>query len=131
VFHPPEGALEGNCGDPEPGALCREPSGGPSEVTFVFRVVAVGGDRLRVDEGRVIRNGERVDEPYAGPCAVEDLCTFRGEITIPAGHVYVMGDNREASADSRSWGPVPHDQIVGRADDCAPFGLWCAERDDG
>ena len=131
VIHPPKGALEGRCGVPV-GArrLCPRPAGGPDEVFFVDRVVARPGDRLRVRDGRAIVNGEPLDEPYVNDCDGLESCTFRGEITIPRDHYFVMGDNRGASDDSRFWGPIPRDQIVGRADKCLPLGLRCSETDD-
>ena len=133
VSHPPEGALEGSgCGVPVEGRrLCPRPAGGAADVFFVQRVVARPGDRLRVRDGRAIVDGEPLDEPYIRDCgALPDVCTFRGEITIPRDHYFVMGDNRGASDDSRFWGPVPRDQIVGRVDKCLPLGLRCSETDD-
>lgn len=79
---------------------------------LIKRVIAVGGDRLEVRNNRVIVNGLVLDEPYVPPGArMADL----GPTYIPDGHVWVMGDNRENSRDSRSFGPVPVDTIVGRA----------------
>ena len=79
---------------------------------LIKRVVAVGGDRLEIRDNRVIVNGLVLDEPYVPPGArMADL----GPIYIPDAHVWVMGDNRDNSRDSRSFGPVPVDTIVGRA----------------
>ena len=79
---------------------------------LIKRVIAVGGDRLEVRGNRVIVNGLVLDEPYVPPGArMDDV----GPIYIPDGHVWVMGDNRNNSRDSRSFGPVPVDTIVGRA----------------
>lgn len=49
------------------------------------------------------------------PCGGLGACNFREEITIPPDHYFMMGDNRGASSDSRFWGPVPGDWIVGEA----------------
>ena len=134
VVHPPKGALglEGPlCGRRLDGnRLCDSPSGGPADVFFVKRIVALPGERLRVVDGKVIRDGRRLAEPYAQECGGGSNCTFRGEITIPADHYFLMGDNRGASDDSRFWGPVPRHQILGRADDCWPLGLRCEKTDD-
>ena len=79
---------------------------------LIKRVIAVGGDRLEVRDNRVVVNGLVLDEPYVPPGArMADL----GPVYIPDGHVWVMGDNRDNSRDSRSFGPVPVDTIVGRA----------------
>ena len=132
VIRPPVGALEGaKCGRmPRPGRVCDRPRGGPADVRFVERVVGLPGERLSIVDGKAVIDGRPLDEPYANldACA-GTVCTFRRPVTIPAGHYFVMGDNRGASDDSRFWGPVPRDQFVGRVDDCAPLGLWCKEDD--
>ena len=116
VFHPPVGALAGECGRPvEPGVLCPRGGGGRAEESFAMRVVGVGGDRIGLRSGRVFLNGRQLDEPYVRECGTGDGCTFRGEVTVPRGQVYLLGDNRGASDDSRFWGPVPEDWVVGRA----------------
>ena len=73
------------------------------------------GDKLRIEGGKVIRNGKPVEEPYAQPCEDSEGCDFPTEITIPAGHYFMMGDNRGSSDDSRFWGPVPEKWIIGQA----------------
>lgn len=79
---------------------------------LIKRVIAVGGDRLEIRDNRVMVNGLVLDEPYAQLGArMADL----GPISIPEGHVWVMGDNRDNSRDSRRFGPVPVDTVVGRA----------------
>lgn len=114
VFHPPAGALNGDCGRPvEPDVLCPRAGGGRAKATFVMRVVGVGGDRIGVREGRVARDGRPIDEPGVRSCTSEG-CTFRGEITVPRGQLYLLGDNRGSSDDSRFWGPVPEAWVVGR-----------------
>ena len=117
VFHPPAGAEQNNqCGTaPEDGAPCAKPTRTRADVNFIKRVVAGPGDRIRIDGGRVIRNGKAVRERFARPCGGGDECDYPTEITIPAGHYFMMGDNRGASDDSRFWGPVPEKWIIGGA----------------
>jgi len=117
VFHPPEGADEGSCGDLGVPAdqACPEPTNRRSDTNFIKRVVGTPGDRLKVIDGRVYVNGERQSERFVRPDANCPICDLPEEITIPADHFFMMGDNRGASADSREWGPVPEDWIVGKA----------------
>jgi len=118
VFHPPVGAEAGTqCGggDPPPGQVCLKESRGEASVTFIKRVVAGPGDRIAIRNGHVIRNGRRMSEPYAQPCGGTDGCDFPRQVTVPAGHYFMMGDNRGSSDDSRFWGPVPRAWIIGQA----------------
>ena len=119
VFKPPAGADTGPDAygvEPLPGDMaCPRPTTERSETNFIKRVVAEPGDRLKVLEGRVYLNGELQDEPFIRPDADCVICNLPREITIPAGHFFMMGDNRGQSADSREWGPVPKDWIIGNA----------------
>ena len=63
----------------------------------------------------MILNGKRQKEPFIRPCPVSDGCDYPREVTIPAGHYFMMGDNRGSSDDSRFWGPVPKKWIIGAA----------------
>jgi signal peptidase I len=98
----------------------RPPDSGPSEIKdLIKRVVGLPGDSLVIADGRVEINGEPLDEGYLpdgsttgqGPVS----CTAEAPCEIPEGHVWVMGDNRGNSQDSRWFGPIPEDTIVGRA----------------
>ena len=82
------------------------------EKDLIKRVVALGGDRIEARDGRVLVNGSPIDEPYLGP-GVET--TNLDAQTVPPVHVFVMGDNRGDSRDSRVFGPLPEDLIIGRA----------------
>ena len=117
VFHPPSGAEDENaCGvDPPARAPCPKPTRDQAAVTYIKRVVALPGDRIAIEEGHVIRNGRRAQESFARPCGPDDDCDFPTEITVPADHYFMMGDNRGGSDDSRYWGPVPRDWIIGGA----------------
>jgi signal peptidase I len=124
VFHPPYGAdlASGQCADSQQGfsadgtALaqpCDRPLASESDQTFVKRVVGLPGDVLRIVDGHVIRNGKREPDAYITACGGAAECTFSRSIRVPAGHYYMMGDNRGDSDDSRYWGPVPQRYIIG------------------
>ncbi len=87
---------------------------GAGSKAFVKRVVGMPGDRIAVRDGHVIRNGRRAREAFALGCGGGPECSLAA-IDVPAGHYFLMGDNRGNSNDSRYWGPVPRDQIIGRA----------------
>jgi signal peptidase I len=86
-----------------------------TDQTFIKRVVGVAGDRIALRDGRVVRNGDLQREPYARPCADDPECDVTRPVRVPAGHVYVLGDNRGASQDSRFWGSVPVADVIGEA----------------
>ena len=119
VFHPPRGADTNECGAPKPqDQACALPTQERSNVNFIKRVVGVPGDRIRIINGHVIRNGKREKDSYiSNTCAnnVNRGCTLPTPITIPPGHWFMMGDNRGESDDSRFWGPVPRKSIIGGA----------------
>jgi signal peptidase I len=121
VFHPPAGADASppECEEPGQGgespAICARSTSTASAQTFIKRVVGVAGDRIAVRDGRVVRNGELQAEPFAAPCGAAPACDFPRAIEVPEGTVFVMGDNRGASQDSRFWGPVPISWVLGRA----------------
>ncbi|HET8813612.1 MAG TPA: signal peptidase I [Solirubrobacterales bacterium] len=118
VFHPPAGADEGHeCGvQNSPGEACSKPTAEASDQNFIKRIVAGPGDTLSIKEGHPVVNGEiNRDEPYILPCGNTGPCNMPKTITIPADHYFMMGDNRGASDDSRFWGPVPRDWIIGEA----------------
>lgn len=79
---------------------------------FIKRVIAVGGDTVEGRGGIVYVNEEATEEPYLPRYAVTD--DF-GPTAVPEGELFVMGDNRGDSIDSRSFGPIPESEVVGRA----------------
>jgi signal peptidase I len=117
VFHPPKGAESEVCGEPPPpGAACDQPVDQEQDENFIKRVVATPGDTLRIVDGHAIVNGERIEDDFTNPCTgASDGCNFRKQVTIPPDTYFMMGDNRGASDDSRFWGPIPRDWIIGKA----------------
>lgn len=86
---------------------------------LVKRVIGVGGDHVRCcsTDGRIVLNGVPLDEPYLKPGSTNDDVRF--DVTVPQDRIFVMGDNRNQSADSRyhlndNEGTVPVDNVVGR-----------------
>jgi signal peptidase I len=87
---------------------------------FIKRVIGVGGDTVDLRDGRVFVNDVELDEPYVytepdGEPQPTDPTGGRTTWSIPPGEVFVMGDHRQASADSRTFGSVPLSSVLGRA----------------
>jgi signal peptidase I len=118
VFHPPAGAdsSPARCGAPViEGRACSAPTPERSDQTFIKRVVAVGGDTISIRDGLVMRNGRAQPAPYIAACGGGGACDLPRPIRIPEGDVFLMGDNRGNSDDSRFWGPVPVGWVIGEA----------------
>jgi len=84
---------------------------GDARSVFIKRVIGLPGDRVRIDGGQVYINGARLEEPYV---AHADGRSF-AQVLVPPSSVYVLGDNRAESEDSRFFGPVGDDRLIGRA----------------
>jgi signal peptidase I len=119
VFHPPEGAVSGS---PECGAKidttkepCPQPVDQESDTNFIKRIVATPGDTLSIKDGHPVVNGVEAKEDFINPCRGGMGCNMPKTITIPPNDYFMMGDNRGSSDDSRFWGPVPRDWIIGEA----------------
>jgi signal peptidase I len=97
---------------------------GPPVADLVKRVIGLPGETISLADGNVYINGDLLPEPFLPPNLRDD--TYPGPSTapyalhhayrIPAGEVYVMGDNRPESCDSRYWGPIRESTIVGKVD---------------
>jgi signal peptidase I len=83
----------------------------PDTTPYIKRVIGLPGDQMHFANGEVYVNGVRLIEPYL------NSSTNRGsDCTVPEGQLFVMGDNRNNSSDSRAWGFVPLENIIGRAE---------------
>ncbi len=80
------------------------------EEDFIKRVIGLPGDTVEVANGNVILNGNILVEDYIVAAPVREYPSF----TVPDGTLFVMGDNRNNSSDSRTWGPLPIENVIGR-----------------
>jgi signal peptidase I len=86
----------------------------PSSI-WIKRIIAVGPQKLAIRDGRVVLDGRVLAEPYLnGRRPRTEISTTLPEVLVPAGSLFVMGDNRDNSLDSRQWGFVPVSALVGR-----------------
>ncbi len=77
---------------------------------YVKRVIGLPGEIVKIENGKVYVNDALVQEPY-----IRVSFSAQGKWEIPADEIFVMGDNRNNSSDSRSWGTVPINNIIGKA----------------
>ncbi len=91
-----------------------DPPNGSTE-PYIKRVIALAGETVEIRDGGVFVDGIRVVEPYIDEGITDCLRSPCEPVTVPAGNVWVMGDNRRNSSDSRSFGVVPIENIIGRA----------------
>jgi signal peptidase I len=88
---------------------------------FIKRVIGLGGDTVAIHDGGVYINGTKINEPYLFSAAqgqTTQPTTVPGDQSawvVPAGELFLMGDHRANSADSRTFGTVPTQQVIGRA----------------
>src|SRR3989338_3315005 len=88
------------------------------DIDYIKRVIAVAGERVRIEKGDIYINGQQLSEPYLN----DRTLLFPGssikdgeEIVVPDEHLFVLGDNRPHSSDSREFGPIPKRSVIGRA----------------
>ncbi len=90
--------------------------------SYIKRVIAVGGDSLRIEHGKVYVNGRALTEDYVPPRFTDDKSL--PQMTIPAHEFFMMGDHRSNSSDSREFGPVDRNLVYGKA----AFVYWPMEQ---
>ena len=95
------------------------------KVDYIKRVIGVPGDKVEIRNKSLVINGKKIEDAHGHftstaslPAGVSPKDNF-GPITVPEGKIFVMGDNRDNSSDSRIWGQVPEKDIVGKA-----FAVW-------
>jgi signal peptidase I len=88
------------------------------EIDYIKRVIGLPGDIVRLEANSIYVNAQKIDEPYLNP----DITIFGGsylqegqEVIVPPGSYFVLGDNRPHSSDSREFGPIPLEDIIGVA----------------
>lgn len=77
---------------------------------YIKRVIGLPGDTVTIQDNSVTVNGQKLDERY-----ISAEPAYSGSWTVPANSLFVLGDNRNQSSDSHSWGFVPYDYVVGKA----------------
>jgi signal peptidase I len=83
----------------------------PNTDLLIKRVIGLPGDRVEIRAGQVFINSQHLNEPYIAQPSYGDY----GPVDVPPLHVFVLGDNRGFSNDSRAFGPLPLDAVIGRA----------------
>jgi signal peptidase I len=83
----------------------------PEQTPYIKRIIGLPGDNIRIYDGKVYVNEQLLVEPY-----IAAITHQGGEWTVPANSIFVMGDNRNNSSDSRSWGMVPMENVIGKAE---------------
>ncbi len=103
--------------EPERGDVIVFHSPQDERVDFIKRIIALPGDRIMIKGSMVYLNGKLLDEPYVkeGISPQDSFLREGVEVSVPSGNYVVMGDNRLHSSDSRKWGFITKQEIVGRA----------------
>lgn len=90
-----------------------------NKTSYIKRIIGLEGDHIKIENGNVYRNGEKLQENYLKENIVTEGKVY-SDIVVPEGYVFVMGDNREHSTDSRDFGCVPIEKIESRV----AFRFW-------
>lgn len=95
---------------PERGDIIVFVSPQSSNLDLIKRVIGLPGNNIRISDGDVEVNGKTLREPYIAAAPI-----YNGEWNVPAGHLFVLGDNRNDSSDSHAWGLLPMENVIGKA----------------
>jgi len=104
--------------DPQRGDVVVFRSPENKDIDFIKRIIGLPGDRVKISNGSFYINGEKLDESYIPPKNFLYPGSFLHEgqeIIVPVGEYFVSGDNRPRSSDSREWGTVPMENLIGRS----------------
>jgi signal peptidase I len=86
---------------------------------YIKRVIGLPGETISIHGGHVYVNGQLLDEPYLQgiqtDCRMDDVCGQGRSFVVPPGSIFVLGDNRQNSSDSREWAELPLDRVIGKA----------------
>lgn len=87
-----------------------------NKTSYIKRVIGVAGDKIEIKDGKVYLNDELLQEDYLDEGVITDMGTYGlfSEVVVPEGYVFVMGDNRGHSTDSRCFGCIPVSKIEGK-----------------
>ncbi len=85
-----------------------------TNIPYVKRIIGLPGDTVDLRDGKVVVNGKVLDEPYAFGQTQVRSGQVRFPFRVPQGQIFVLGDNRPVSGDSREWGTVPDENIIGK-----------------
>lgn len=80
------------------------------DLDLIKRVIGIPGDEIQIAGGGVVVNGEALSEPY-----INAQPRYSGDWSVPAGYLFVLGDNRNDSSDSHAWGLLPLQNVIGKA----------------
>jgi signal peptidase I len=97
-------------GEPEYGDVVVFHFPGDPDQEYIKRIIGLPGDSVKVQDGVVQINDQVIDEPYIAASP-----RYQGNWTVPADHIFVLGDNRNNSSDSHNFGPVPMVNVIGEA----------------
>jgi signal peptidase I len=95
--------------DPPPGYQAS-----PQDIQWIKRVVGVGGDTVELKNGAVWVNGQKLQEPYVYGGQTTDALSGQTLWNVPYGYIFVLGDHRQASQDSRTLGPIAISSVIGQ-----------------
>ena len=91
------------------------PNAPPDSVPYIKRVIGVGGDVVDIHDGHVYINDQQLEEPYVYPGQTTEASGGQDHFVVPKGELFVLGDHRQNSSDSRVFGPIPESTVIGRA----------------